>query len=331
MTTTSTTLSDSEQRALLGLCLMAAFADGTNSDLERERTREIVEGFQNPGLRAMELYRDVLLKKVSASDLCAALATSGTRQLAYEMALGVCESDNRLNDAEQAFLKQLQRDLGLAESTVGPLRQQADQLVSDALPPVLGPAAAGAMAAPGVAASGPATLAAGGEQELESMIVNQSILAGALELLPGSLATMAIVPLQMRLVYRIGQKYGFSLDRSHIGEFLAAAGIGMTSQVLEGYATKFVKGLLGKVAGGIGRGLAGAIAPSAMAFATTWAVGQLARRYYAGGRTLSGMQMQQTFQSLVGQARGLQQQYLPQIQQQSRGLNLGDVMRLAGK
>jgi hypothetical protein len=68
-----------------------------------------------------------------------------------------------------------------------------------------------------------------------------------------------------------------------------------------------------------------------MAFATTWAVGQLARRYYAGGRTLSGMQMQETFQSLVGQARGLQQQYLPQIQQRSRGLNLAEVMRLAGR
>ncbi len=325
-----TTLSDSEQRALLGLCLMAAFADGTKSDLERDRLRELVEGFQNPGLRAMELYRDVLLKKVTAAEFSGALATTEARQLAYEMALGVCEADDRLNDAEQTFLKQLQRDLGLTEGATAPLRRQADAIADDALPPVLGTSAASS-GLPGAMGAAPSALGPDGEKELESTILNHSILAGALELLPGSLATMAIVPLQMRLVYRIGQKFGHSLDRAHIGEFLATAGIGMTSQVLEGYATKLMKGLLGKFAGGIGRGLAGTLTPTAMAFATTWAVGQLARRYYAGGRTLSGMQMQQTFQSLVGQARGLQQQYLPQIQQQSRGLNLGDVMRLAGR
>lgn len=321
-----TTLSDTEQRSLLGLCLMAAFADGNKNDTERDRIREIVEGFNNPGLRAMELYRDVLLKKATSAELAAALTTSESRQLAYEMALGVCESDNRLNDAEKEFVHRIQGELGLGDAVATPLNEQADRITREAVPPVLGTATPGSRPA-GV----PAVGGAAGEQELESTILNHSIMAGALELLPGSLATMAIIPLQMRLVYRIGQQYGHALDRSHIGEFLATAGIGMTSQVLEGYATKLMKGLLGSFAGGLGRGLAGTLAPTAMAFATTWAVGQLAHRYYAGGRTLSGMQLQQTFQSFVGQARGMQQQYLPQIQQQSRGLNLGDVMRLAGR
>lgn len=325
-------MTDAEQRALIGVSLMAAFADGSNADAERDRIRELLESFKNPALNALELYREVLMKRVQVSDLARQLTTAESRLLAYEMALGVCDADGHANEAERAFLSQLQRELGIAEGTAAPLQREAEEIVASAVPPVLGSAATSRTSglSPGGAAA-PAGAVTASNPEIESTILNHAILAGALELLPGSLATMAIVPVQMRLVYRIGQQYGHKLDRGHIGEFLAAAGIGMTSQVLEGYATKFMKGLLGKVAGGLGRGLVGAVMPTAMAFGTTWALGQLAHRYYAGGRTLSGLQMKEGFQSLLGQAQTLQQQYLPQIQQRSRGLNLAEVVRLAGR
>ena len=51
------------------------------------------------------------------------------------------------------------------------------------------------------------------EAELDQMIMNAAIMNGALEIMPHTLATMAIVPLQMRLVYRIGHAYGYELDR----------------------------------------------------------------------------------------------------------------------
>lgn len=309
-------MTEAEQRALLGISLMAASADGNNNDAEREHTRKLIERFANPGLNAMELYREVLLHRVNLSQLVQSL-TPETRLMAYEMALGVAQADNHLNELEKSFLAELQKELGLTDAAVNPLRSQAAEIVSSALPPTLGATTAVSKPAP--------------DASLDSTILNTAILAGALELLPGSLATMAIIPVQMRLVYRIGQHYGHQLDRSHIGEFLAAAGIGLTSQVLEGYATKLVKGLLGMAAGGLGRGIGGMFTGSAMSFATTYAIGQLAQRYYAGGRTLSGMQMQQTFQSLVADARGLQQQYLPQIQQRSKELNLAEIARLAGK
>ncbi len=318
-------MTEAEQRALVGLCLMAAFSDGTNSEAERERIRRLLEEFKNPSINALELYREVLMRRVNSRDLASQITSPEGRLLAYEMALGVCEADGKLNDTEGAFLRELRPLLHIDEAAAAPLHRQADALAETALPPVLGAGTVGRAAAGPLLAAGPRN------QEVEATILNHAILAGALELLPGSLATMAIIPLQMRLVYRIGQSHGHSLDRGHIGEFLAAAGIGMTSQVLEGYATKLMKGLLGKVAGGLGRGLAGAVTGSAMAFATTWALGQLAQRYYAGGRTLSGLQLQEGFRTLLGQARGLQQQYLPQIEQRSRTLNLAEVVRLAGR
>lgn len=322
-------MTDAEQRALIGLSLMAAFADGTNTDAERDRIRELLEGFKNPSLNALELYREVLMRRVTVAALASQLLSSESRLLAYEMALGVCEVDGNRNPAEASFLSELQRELRIDAAAAAPLDRRSGEIAAAALPPLLASGRGASVTA--VPTSTPSTGPAGSapRAEIESAILNHSILAGALELLPGSMATMAIIPLQMRLVYRIGQEYGHSLDRGHIGEFLAAAGIGMTSQVLEGYVTKFLKGLLGTVAGGLGRGLAGAFTGSAMAFATTWALGQLAHRYYAGGRTLNGLQLQQGFQSLMGQAQSLQQQYLPQIQQKSRNLDLADVVRLA--
>jgi len=105
-------------------------------------------------------------------------------------------------------------------------------------------------------------------------VLNYSILNGALELLPDSLATMAIVPLQMKMVYRIGKRYGYELDRRHITELLGAAGVGLTSQVVEGFARKLFGGLLGKVAGGLGRRAGDQLAGSAMSFASTYALVQ---------------------------------------------------------
>ena len=72
---------------------------------------------------------------------------------------------------------------------------------------------------------------------------------GALELLPQSWASMAIIPLQIKMVYGIGRVHGVTLDQGHIKEFIAAAGVGLTSQYLEQFGRKLLGGLLGKAAG----------------------------------------------------------------------------------
>ncbi|WP_419186957.1 YcjF family protein, partial [Azohydromonas sediminis] len=163
---------------------------------------------------------------------------------------------------------------------------------------------------------------------LDQSILNHAILCGALELLPQNWATMAIIPLQMKLVYGIGQRYGVTLDQGHIKEFLATAGVGLTSQYLEQFGRKLIGGLLGKVAGGVGRGVGRAATGVAFSFATTYALGQLAKRYYGGGRQMSRAVLKDTFAGLLGPARQLQQQYLPQIEQRARTLDAGQIMNL---
>ena len=132
------------------------------------------------------------------------------------------------------------------------------------------------------------------------MILNYSILNGALELLPQSLASMAIIPLQMKMVYRIGKAHGFELDRGHIKDLLATLGVGLTSQYVEQIGRKLLGGLLGKIGGGLLGGLGSATTGAAFSFATTYALGQVAKRYYAGGRTIDAAGLQQAFTADAG-------------------------------
>jgi hypothetical protein len=64
----------------------------------------------------------------------------------------------------------------------------------------------------------------------------------------------------------------------------------------------------------------------AFSFATTYALGQVARRYYAGGRTMSSELLRDSFQNLLGPAKQMQAQYLPQIQQKAATLDVGQIM-----
>lgn len=139
---------------------------------------------------------------------------------------------------------------------------------------------------------------------------------------------MAIIPLQIRMVYGIGKSYGVELDQGHIKKFIAVAGVGLTSQYLEQFGRKLLGGLLGKAAGKTFGKIGRAATGMAFSFATTYALGQVAKRYYAGGRTMNTALLQETFQNLLGPAKQIQQQYLPQIDQKAQSLDMTQVMNL---
>jgi uncharacterized protein (DUF697 family)/tellurite resistance protein len=320
----------SPEYAILTINLLAAFADGANDDREREHIRRFTETLGNEAPDLPRLYQDVLFKRVGLADAAKALSDLGQRQFAYEMAVCVCDADGNQNDAEKNFLRELKSHLGLEndEQSLEHERQAdalADAWGNTALPFPAGAASAGAAAS---AVSVVAAQANVSEAELDQSILNHAILNGALEMLPQSWASVAIIPLQVKLVYRIGKAYGYEMDQGHIKEFIATVGVGLTSQYLEQFGRKLLGGLLGKVAGktlgGIGRAATG----MAFSFATTYALGQLAKRYYAGNRQMSTQLLQETFQGLLAPAKQLQSHYLPQIQQKANSLDAGQIMAM---
>ena len=300
-----------DQKAILAIALLAAFADGAKDDREREEVRRIAESLAtaSPAIDLRTLYQDVLLKRFGLDEAVVALSDDGLRNYAYEMALCVCEADGQTTAAERRFLDQLKVSLGLGNDQARAIEREVDPIVA---------------ATSTVTASN----SGGNNAEIDQSILNYALLNGALELLPQSWASMAIIPLQIKMVYGIGQTHGVTLDQGHIKEFIAAAGVGLTSQYLEQFGRKLLGGLLGKVAGKTAGKIGRAATGMAFSFATTYALGHLAKSYYAGGRQMNGELLRETYQSLLGPAKELQTRYLPQIEQKAATLDVSQVMAM---
>lgn len=332
-------MNSEQQKSILTIALLAAFADGTKDDAEREEIRRIAQSLAgDSGMADLpRIYQDVLLKRTSVQAAATALDDPAHRQLAYEMAVCVCDVDGRQTAAEAQFLAALKAALQLGAQQTAAFEHDADALVDvveksapSATPWGAAGAAAYAAAAAPTPAAVPTTATPPGpaDAELDKSILNYALLNGALELLPQSWASMAIIPLQVKMVYGIGKAHGVELDQGHIKEFIAAAGVGMTSQYLEQFGRKLLGGLLGKAAGRTIGGLGSAATGMAFSFATTYALGQVAKRYYAGGRVMSTAMLRDTFQNLLGPAKQMQSQYLPQIQQKAATLDAAKVMAM---
>jgi tellurite resistance protein len=205
-----------EQKAILAIAIHAAFADGLKDDREREEVRGIATalGDQANAPDLARLYQDVLLKRLPLTVATAALADTGQRQFAYEIALCVCEADGRLADAERRFLDELKRLLALPATETDLIEGEVDVIIDQTgfIPPK-----PMAVASPAVAVPPQASAA-----NLDQSILNHALLNGALELLPQSWASMAIIPLQIKMVFGIGQAHGVELDQGQIMALMRA-------------------------------------------------------------------------------------------------------------
>ena len=106
-----------------------------------------------------------------------------------------------------------------------------------------------------------------GDAALEDFILDQAILTGALEILPDDLANIAILPLQMRMVYQIGQRHGQQLDLAQAKDLAATLGLGAAAQAVEGVAIKLLGGLAGGLLGGLMGGATRVATGAAITFA----------------------------------------------------------------
>jgi uncharacterized protein (DUF697 family)/tellurite resistance protein len=303
-------MNERESSAVLAIAIHAAFADGAPADPEREQIRRVADGLAGGGIPGLpSAYQAVLVEKRSVEDAASALTTAESRRFAYEMAVAVAEADGVRSEAERAFLDRLRRTLGVDEAPAVELERQTQVLLTT---PVATP-------------SSPQKPDAAG---LDAKILNYAIMNGALELLPESLATMAIIPLQMKLVYEVGLAHGYALDRGHATELLATVGAGVTGQAVEQVGRKILGGILGSIGGRMLGGLGRQAVSSSVAFATTYALGQVAREYYASGRRIDAAQLKAVFQRMLEEARGLSGQYSRQIAEKARTIDVSSLASL---
>ena len=318
------------QQALLAIMVHAAMADGEKSQAERDFVRDLSLQLDEQGgaKQLAQAVQAALLGRLSAQQAAAQLQDPMHRQLAYEWATAVCHADGLCSPAEAAFLQQLKTHLQLGgaepEATAHTQALAQAAYAEEAAAPLHAPTAVAALPSAPAATPAPAL----DNTAIDRSILNYAILNGALELLPQSWASMAIIPLQIKMVYRVGQAHGVSLDQGHIKEFIAAAGVGLTSQYIEEFGRKLLGGLIGKAGGKLLGGLTSQATGMAFSFASTYALGHLAKRYYAGGRVMSTDLLRQTYQGLLSSGKTLQQQHLGDIRARASTLDAGEVMRM---
>ncbi len=301
-------MNEQEQAAIATIALLAAAADGTQSAQEKAQLQALVAGGAAVDFEAMR--QQLASGQLTLAKVAGQLSSDAARHRAYEAALLVCNADGPANAAEQKFLTELQAALGLTALALQPLHQGTQALAA--------------------AATGPGTLGPTAGASLDDTILGQAKLTGALEILPDRLASLAILPLQLRLVYQVGQAYGQTLDANQVKDLAGTLGIGAAAQLVEGVVRKVLGGLVGGVLGGMLGGATGLAAGAAVSFASTYALGHVAKQYYAQGRKLSADDLRALFTRFQEEAKGLLPKVQGQIQNLATTLNVQDVVKQLG-
>ena len=318
---------EQDREPIIAICLMAALADGERTPEEQEQFARITARLGGDEVTA--LVSQVQSGELKVSEAAQRLSSRESRRTAYEMAVAMIYADGEANLRERDFLTELKHAMdfngndgieGLPEEAASLAQAPLSGPTPDAVPPPSG----------GMRPSQPGIPAVSHDTALDSMIRQQALLSGALELLPQNMASLAIIPIQMRLVYRIGADYGQKLDAAQIKDLLGVLGIGAAGQVLDAVARRIIgglgRGMFGRVLGGVVGGTAGLVAGAGVAFCTTYALGHAAKQYYAQGRRLSREDLRELFERFRGEAEALLPRVQEELHAQSRHLDLGRLL-----
>ena len=297
-------MNTTDHAPLIAIAMLAARADGSSGSAEQKAIEAVVARIGNPDVT--RLAQQVSAGQLSVADLASRLSDGEARRTAYEGALAVCNADGASNAAEQAFLRELKDALKLSEEDVAEATITAEHLVGTNIAEVkTGTPPPGA---------------------LDEFILQQAMLTGACEILPDRLATIAILPLQMRMVYQIGQKHGQRLDAGQIKDLAATLGIGAAAQGMESVVMKLVGGIAGGILGGIVGGAARVATGAVVTFSTTYALGHVADQYYTQGRKISTADLKAQFARFQEDAKTIYPKVREQIERQARSLNLQSLV-----
>jgi len=105
---------EDEAQAVISISLMAASLDGQSDALGRAEIRRHADAFTHAGpVHLPRPTRDVLVPPTELFATAGALRSEGARQIAYGMAVCVCDADGVQTSAERQFLDALRTVLRL--------------------------------------------------------------------------------------------------------------------------------------------------------------------------------------------------------------------------
>ncbi len=298
-------MNTTDHASLIAISILAARADGTVDSAEQRAVDAVVARMGNPDVTS--LVEQVAAGQLRVADLASRLSDGEARSAAFESALSVINADGSANPSEQAFLDELRQALRFSDADVADATRMAGSLAEA---PV-------AVTRPGEPLTG----------QVDEFILQQAILTGAIEILPDRLANIAVLPLQLRMVYQIGQRHGQKLDFNQVKDLAATFGLGAAAQSLESVVMRLVGGLAGGLLGGMVGGATRIASGAIITFSATYALGHVAEQYYAQGRRLSADDLRALFARFQGDAKTIYPRVQKQIQSQAGTLNLQSLLQ----
>ncbi len=260
-------LADNVALASLRVLVCVAKADGDISPDERLAIGNSLMG--------LELPIDVTPKSLldEQNDLDAQLrlfTTPESRDSLYHSALGMVHSDGNCTPKEQKMLEHIRTTLQISDEKASLARRifdgAKDTVLLSSIEETHDPARRGA--------------------EVKSDITKYSVLSGVLGAFPVpglAIATdLAVVGVQVKLVRDIGQRWGHKIDKQAATSLLGGLGLGTGARIAVSNLAKLVP-VWGSVVGATG------------SFASTWALGQIADKYFAGGMKTETATMKSDF------------------------------------
>jgi len=302
-------MTQTDAEIIISIAAQAAVVDGNRSAAELAQISAAATRLGLSNADAVVQQAAAIPEDVRV--LATSLSSDEARRAAYEIAVAVCSADGEAGAKQVAFLQQLSAAMHTSGSTaeVSAIVSAAALTSQVQAPPV--PPGATPQPQPG---------------ELDALILDQAILTAALEILPDRLSNMAILPLQLRLVYQIGQRHGQQLNAAQVKDLAATFGLGAAAQLMESLVRKTLGKLAGGMLGGMLGGATGMAAGATVSFAATYALGHAASQYYAQGRSLSTGDMKALFTRFQQEAETLYPKVQDRVQDVARSTNLQSVL-----
>jgi len=122
------------------------------------------------------------------------------------------------------------------------------------------------------------------QQAIKELVQVCSVAAGAMTVQPIPLLDTALIaPIQIAMVQGIGKVHGYKVDKKSILEMLGTFGASIVAQNVIMAAAKLIP-------------FFGWVVTISMAYALTWAIGEVSDRYFASGRTLDEGELKSIFE-----------------------------------
>jgi uncharacterized protein (DUF697 family) len=205
-----------------------------------------------------DLHR-FLAESPNVDSLLAGVTTPAAREQLWESAYAMVHADGKASSEEVALLDKMRAAFQIHEAKVSTTARLLDEAKDTVLPSHIEPI----------------TDPAGRQKEIDSDVLKYAVLSAVLGAFPVpglAIATdLAIVALQVKLVRDIGQYWGHKVDKEAAKTLLGGLGLGTGARIAVANLAKLVP-------------VWGSAFGATSAFATTWALGKIANRYFERGR-----------------------------------------------